>query len=191
MARQSCDSRDVMHVNHDTCVVEILDDEGMPVSPGEEGDVVVTSLYNMTMPLLRYRLADRAILLHSERARCPRGRWTQIISPPLGRDDDLVVLPDLQPVSSEVLTDLVMAASRGVGIESAFTRGMQFQIIQESLTHITVHIASYEPSPKAFRVEVARSIGALHRQLECDVQEVPEINLGETGKLKRVLSHVT
>jgi len=191
MARQSCDSRDVMHVNHDTCVVEILDDEGMPVSPGEEGDVVVTSLYNMTMPLLRYRLADRAILLHSERARCPRGRWTQIISPPLGRDDDLVVLPDLQPVSSEVLTDLVMAASRGVGIESAFTRGMQFQIIQESLTHITVRIASYEPSPKAFRVEVARSIGALHRQLECDVQEVPEINLGETGKLKRVLSHVT
>ena len=165
--------------------------DGMPVSPGEEGDVVVTSLYSMAMPLLRYRLADRAILVQSERTRCPCGRQTEIISPPLGRDDDLVVLPDLQRVSSEVLTDLVMAAGRRVGIESTFTRSVQFQIIQESLTHITVRIASCEPASKTFRVELARSIQALHHQLTCAVEEVPEIDLGETGKLKRVLSHVT
>ena len=191
IARQCSDRFGLMHVNHDTCVVEILDDDGMPVSPGEEGDVVVTSLYSMAMPLLRYRLADRAILVQSERTRCPCGRQTEIISPPLGRDDDLVVLPDLQRVSSEVLTDLVMAAGRRVGIESTFTRSVQFQIIQESLTHITVRIASCEPASKTFRVELARSIQALHHQLTCAVEEVPEIDLGETGKLKRVLSHVT
>jgi len=191
IARQCSDNFGLMHVNHDACVVEILDDDGLPVSPGEEGDVVVTSLYSMAMPLLRYRLADRAILVHSERTRCPCGRQTKIITPPLGRDDDLVVLPNLQPVSSEVLTDLVMAAGRGAGIESTFTRSVQFQIIQDSLTHITVLVASCEPAPKAFREELVRSIQALHHQLECDVEEVPEIDLGKTGKLKRVLSHVT
>ncbi len=188
IARQCPECCDVMHVNHDSCVVEVVDDKGRPVSPGEEGNVVVTSLYNTSMPFVRYWLADRAVLLGSERTCCRCGRRTQTIAPPLGRDDDLVILPDLQQVAPEALTDLVMAAGRGVGIESHFTRGMQFQIIQESLTHVTVRIAAREPCSEAFRTQLAQSVRALHPELECDVEEVPEIDLGEAGKLKRVLS---
>lgn len=188
MARQCRDDPAVMHVNHDVCVIEVVDEEGHPVPPGCEGDVVVTSLYNTTMPLVRYKLADRAVLLQDERAPCRCGRETETIAPPSGRDDDLIVLPDLQRVAPEVLTDLVMAAGRRVGIESDFIRGLQFQIIQESLTHITVRVASIESCSESFRAQVVESIGALHRDLKCDLEEVPEIDLGESGKLKRVLS---
>ena len=190
MARQCADNPGVMHVNRDSCVVEVADDEGHPVSPGQEGTVVVTSLYNTTMPLLRYAMQDRTVLLQNERVRCRCGRQTQSIAPPLGRDDDFIVLPDSQRVSPNVITDLVMAACRGVGIESSFTRGMQYQVVQESLTHITVRIAASEPPPAALRTQLAHDVRALHRELRCDVEEASEIDLGETGKLKRVLSQL-
>ncbi|MBQ0821977.1 phenylacetate--CoA ligase family protein [Microvirga terrae] len=43
-------------------LVEVVDENGHPCGPGEEGDVLVTSLTNYSMPLIRYRLGDRAIV---------------------------------------------------------------------------------------------------------------------------------
>jgi len=51
-------SRGRLHVlsyhNH----VEVLDPQGAPVPPGEVGRVVVTSLHNRAMPLIRYDIGD-------------------------------------------------------------------------------------------------------------------------------------
>ena len=41
--------------------VELLDDEGRPVGPGELGRVVVTDLNNRVMPLIRYDMGDLAV----------------------------------------------------------------------------------------------------------------------------------
>ena len=190
IARQCADSSGVMHVNPDSCVVEVVDDEGRAVPPGQEGNVVVTSLYNTTMPFLRYRLEDRTVLLQNERTRCPCKCGKQSIAPPLGRDDDLIVLPDLRWISPRVIDDLVSAACRSAGIGSSFIRGMQYQIVQESPTHITLRIAASEPPPAVFHAQLARDVRSLHHDLLCDIEEVAEIDLRETGKLKRVLSHL-
>ena len=48
------------HVSHEGLFVELLDAAGRAVSPGEAGRVVVTSLYNYAMPLIRYELSDYA-----------------------------------------------------------------------------------------------------------------------------------
>jgi len=42
---------DVMHV-------DIVDDDGEPVPPGESGQIVLTDLINRAMPILRYRVGD-------------------------------------------------------------------------------------------------------------------------------------
>jgi hypothetical protein len=42
-------------------VVEILNDDGAPVTGGAEGEIVVTPLDNLAMPLLRYRTGDRGM----------------------------------------------------------------------------------------------------------------------------------
>ncbi|MCX8036118.1 MAG: hypothetical protein N3D11_03495 [Candidatus Sumerlaeia bacterium] len=54
-----CPARDGLHVNFDLVHVEILHN-GHPVNPGEPGEVVLTSLANDTMPLIRYRVGDVA-----------------------------------------------------------------------------------------------------------------------------------
>jgi phenylacetate-CoA ligase len=44
------------------CHVEVLDPSGAPVPDGVEGEIVVTSLSNFAMPLIRYRIGDRGAL---------------------------------------------------------------------------------------------------------------------------------
>jgi phenylacetate-CoA ligase len=48
------------HVSAESILVEVLRDDGTPASPGETGQLVVTSLYNFAMPLIRYQPGDCA-----------------------------------------------------------------------------------------------------------------------------------
>ena len=74
-------------VNYETLFVEVLDDDNQPVETGQEGKVVVTSLYNKAMPFVRYELGDRAIL--TERTKGPY----KILQNVVGRTNDIAILP--------------------------------------------------------------------------------------------------
>ena len=54
------------HINSETVLVEILDQEGAPVAPGETGRVVLTSFYNYAMPFIRYEIGDNAQVAKSK-----------------------------------------------------------------------------------------------------------------------------
>lgn len=60
------------HIHEDFVVVELLDpDTGVAITePGREGDVIVTTIGNDGMPLLRYRIGDRAEFTQNS---CPCG----------------------------------------------------------------------------------------------------------------------
>jgi phenylacetate-CoA ligase len=49
----------VLVFNTDLCIVELVDSANQPVPPGvPSAKVLVTNLYNLTQPLIRYELAD-------------------------------------------------------------------------------------------------------------------------------------
>lgn len=50
-----------MYVLFDNVFVEIIGEDNKPVKKGEEGQIVITNLNNYYMPLLRYKIGDRAI----------------------------------------------------------------------------------------------------------------------------------
>jgi len=60
------------HTSAEVHHLEILGDDGSVAAPGEIGRVIVTSLYNYAMPLIRYEIGDLAEA-GSEYARCGRG----------------------------------------------------------------------------------------------------------------------
>ena len=70
------------HLLPELMVVEIVDEQGRPVAPGEAGEVVATPLGIEGTPLLRYRTGDIASLHHEP---CACGRQTPRIGPVLGR----------------------------------------------------------------------------------------------------------
>lgn len=49
-------------INTENLFVEILDDDNKPLPYGEEGNIVITSLYNKAHPFIRYKIGDIGIL---------------------------------------------------------------------------------------------------------------------------------
>lgn len=70
------------HLLSDLVLLEIIDDAGRQLPPGEVGEVVVTPLAVEGTPLLRYRTGDIAVL-HPEPCAC--GRLTPRLGPIQGR----------------------------------------------------------------------------------------------------------
>jgi phenylacetate-CoA ligase len=70
------------HINAEHVLVELVDDAGSHVAPGEMGRVLITTLENHLMPLVRYDLSDYAI---AAAGTCRCGRTLPLLGRILGR----------------------------------------------------------------------------------------------------------
>lgn len=84
-----CPDHEHYHLQSENALVEILDKENQPCSPGEIGRVVVTTLHNYATPLIRYDIGDYAQVGEP----CACGRGLPVITRILGRARNMVVLP--------------------------------------------------------------------------------------------------
>ncbi|MGH8670719.1 MAG: phenylacetate--CoA ligase family protein, partial [Burkholderiales bacterium] len=85
-----CPRHEHYHVQSENVLVEILDEQGRPCTPGEIGRVVITTLHNYAMPLIRYQIMDYA----QAGEPCACGRGLPVITRVLGRERNLLTLPD-------------------------------------------------------------------------------------------------
>ncbi len=67
--------------------MEIIGDDDQPVSEGQYGEVVITTLGVEAMPLLRFRTGDIASI-HTEPCKCGRNSFR--ISPLIGRKNQMI-----------------------------------------------------------------------------------------------------
>jgi phenylacetate-CoA ligase len=80
------------HINSDYSLLEVLDNNGNPSSPGEWGETICTAFVNKTMPLIRYRLGD--LLRAPQPSTCPCGLSFPVTKEILGRHDEMIQTPD-------------------------------------------------------------------------------------------------
>ena len=74
-------------INSETLFVEILDKNDNVVPLGEEGRVVITSLYNKAHPFIRYDIGDIGMLSKQSTAKKP------VLETLIGRTNDIAILP--------------------------------------------------------------------------------------------------
>jgi phenylacetate-CoA ligase len=74
-------------VTSETLYVEILDEEDTILPYGEEGRVVITSLYNKAHPFIRYDIGDIGVLSKDSTLQRP------LLEKLIGRTNDIAVLP--------------------------------------------------------------------------------------------------
>ncbi|MBK5720108.1 AMP-binding protein [Dysgonomonas sp. Marseille-P4677] len=82
-----CDSFCGGHLQPELIIVEFLDDNDMPVSEGEAGEVTITTLGVEGMPLLRFKTGD--VCYHYNKP-CTCGRNTIRLSSVLGRRGQMI-----------------------------------------------------------------------------------------------------
>lgn len=79
--------QDEWQVNSETLYVEILDEHNNVLPNGEEGRVVITSLYNKAHPFIRYDIGDVGMLDEKSTPKKP------ILKKLIGRTNDIALLP--------------------------------------------------------------------------------------------------
>jgi phenylacetate-CoA ligase len=100
VAAECLDGRAGSHVNEDHFLVEVIDPlTGAPLAPGEEGELVFTTLTNEALPLVRYRTGDIASL---DVEPCACGRTLARMGAVRGRSDDMLVVRGVNLYPSEV-----------------------------------------------------------------------------------------
>ena len=89
-----------MHIQEDHFLVECLDPDTLePVSDGQPGELVFTTLTRQAMPVIRYRTRDIAALDHTA---CPCGRTGVRMGRVLGRTDDMLIIRGVNVFPSQV-----------------------------------------------------------------------------------------
>jgi phenylacetate-CoA ligase len=83
-----CPETDHYHVMAEGLLVEVIDDEGHACAPGQTGRIVVSTLHNFAMPLIRYEIGDLAEV----GAPCACGRGLPVLARILGRERNMFVL---------------------------------------------------------------------------------------------------
>jgi phenylacetate-CoA ligase len=80
-----------IHLNEAEFIFEVIDPEtGRPINEGEQGELVVTNLGRVGMPVLRYRSGD---LVKPTSVPCSCGRtFSRIEGGVLGRADDMIIV---------------------------------------------------------------------------------------------------
>jgi phenylacetate-CoA ligase len=100
VAAECLERRAGLHVQEDHFIVEVVDPrDGRRLPPGEEGELVFTTLTKEAMPLIRYRTGDLGRLVAEP---CPSGRTTARVAGLRGRLDDMLIVRGVNLHPSQV-----------------------------------------------------------------------------------------
>ena len=95
-----CDAQCGSHINEDHFYPEIIDPNTLqPLSYGEQGELVFTTLTKEGMPLLRYRTKDLTSLMYGT---CSCGRTSVRMDSIKGRSDDMLIIRGINIFPSQV-----------------------------------------------------------------------------------------
>lgn len=156
-----CPSRDGLHIAEDQFLAEIVQPvTGDPVSPGQEGELVLTTLTTEAYPLIRYRTGDITVLRESP---CSCGSTLARIVPILRRTDNRITIRGI-PLYPEQIEELLMAIDPELAdfrliIHTLYGVGEQMEIL--------IHRSSAEDLPgnnraqylELLRSQVRRALG--------------------------------
>jgi len=170
-----CDRHEGLHVFGETTIVEVVDEDGLAVREGEEGEILVTNLHNYTMPLIRYRIGDRAV---RGADRCSCGRPYPLLARVVGRSESCVHRRDGGVVLPEFFIYVI-------GLEYNDGSIAKYQVVQEALDRITVVIVPSEGAgEKALAREDEMRARIQHVVGDCEIRFVlvDRIDPTPTGK---------
>lgn len=175
-----CEAHTGLHVFPWGTYVEIVDEEGNPVPAGVEGNIVVTSLINYAMPLVRYTIGDRGILA-PERV-CACGRQGQILAKVSGRNVDAFKTKEGVLIDGEYFTHLLYFRSWV----------QRFQVVQQDLSTIVFKVVktAADATEQELTEIVQNTRAVMGADCQVDFQFLADIPLAASGKYRYTISEV-
>jgi len=180
-----CQERSGLHVNEDHFIVEVVDPlTGEARPPGEEGELVFTTITKEGFPLIRYRTGDLSRLLPGA---CSCGRTLARIRRVAGRTDDLIFFQGQKVFPSQI--EEILASTEGAT--------SQFRVVLDregGLDTMDVQVEISEAVPafdemknlERLRDSLARAIETV-LGVQAKVSLVEPRSLARDAKIRRVV----
>jgi len=180
-----CLERKGLHIQEDHFYVEIVDPETLePLSEGETGELVITTLTKEAFPLIRFRTRDLTSLITEP---CPCGRTFVRMNKVIGRTDDMIKIKGITVFPSQI--ESVLFEIEG--------REPEYQIIVERKESIDTLTVLVEVSESIFFDQVRKQKDFIERiksrlaseiGIAVDVKPVEKrTRERQEGKAKRVI----
>jgi phenylacetate-CoA ligase len=166
-----------LHISPEIGIIELLNEKGIPVMPGEVGEAVCTGLINFDQPLIRYRIGDMIRLSKNQTCEC--GRQMPIVDEIVGRTEDVVIGQDGR--------EMVRFHGIFVGISSI----IEGQIIQHTLHDFEIKIVVAKSLITDEKQLITNRMISQLGDVSVKIIEVGNIPRTSNGKFKAVISHVT
>ncbi|MBZ4688084.1 MAG: phenylacetate-CoA ligase [Clostridia bacterium] len=164
-----CQDKSGLHIWEDHFLPEIIDPEtGETLPPGEEGELVITSLTKEALPVLRYRTRDIARLITEP---CPCGRTAYKVTRIGGRTDDMLIIRGVNVFPSQI---------EHVLLETGYAEP-HYQLIVDRKGTMDTLTVMVEVSENVFSDEVRKL-----EQLEYTIKNELETTLGISVGVKLV-----
>jgi phenylacetate-CoA ligase len=166
------------HINSDMVIVEVLD-KGKPISPGQEGEAVITNLHSSAMPFIRYRQED-VVILSEEKPIC--GRPFPLMKHIKGRLADFITLSSGKRISPHPFFHLLDYAPEVA----------QWTLVQETFDKLSIKIVPTENFDKSFISKIEMKLRKLvGENVEINISLVNKIKAGPSHKIRVVSSKVS
>ena len=163
------------HIASEYGIIEIINDDGLPVQPGQEGRIIATGLHNKAFPLLRYDTGDYAV---RSDGKCSCGRTLPLVESIIGRADDRILNAKGKWVS---------------GLQFIFLPFVQeihtAQLVQKQRKTIDVYIIPAKDYSNQTKIRLNNEFKKkLGESMKIRIQPVQEIPFRSSGKFKFVVN---
>lgn len=163
----------------ETLLVEILDEAGQPVAPGQIGKIVITDLHNFALPMIRYSIGDYA---EAGEFGCACGRSLRRLNRIMGRTRNLFTLPG-------GLRFWPVLPFQKFSMYAEITR---HQVVQKTLDTLELRLEIARPLTPEEKAEITEVIQTRFKYpFMVNFVEMANMPLNENGKFEDFLSLVT
>jgi phenylacetate-CoA ligase len=144
-----CTARNGLHGWEDHFLFEVVDPDTLePLPMGSQGELVITTLTKVGLPMVRYRTRDITRLTDEP---CACGRTHLRILRVTGRNDDMLIIRGVNLFPSQVESVLVGFPGIAPHYQLVVTR-------QGSLDHLSVEAEAVEASDEDTRIHLAHQV---------------------------------
>lgn len=166
-------------LNSETLYIEILDEHNNVLPYGEEGRIVITSLYNKAHPFIRYDIGDIGVLDEASTLKTP------ILKKLIGRTNDIAVLPSGKKATGLTFYYITKSVIEDDGNVS------EFIIEQVALDHFVISYVSKAALSKDKERVISQEMERyLEPNINISFNRLKQLERSKSGKLKQFTSYL-
>ncbi len=180
-----CHLRCGMHIAEDHFIPEIIDPKtGKTLPPGEEGELVLTTITKEGLPILRYRTRDITSLNYEP---CPCGRTLARMSKVQGRTDDMLIIKGVNVFPSQIEGVLMSIEEVGPHYEILVRRENYLDVLEINIEVSDARLLDRFSDLEALEKKIRNRLKTI-LQIDAKVNLVePQTLRRFEGKAKRVI----